>query len=1247
MLEAGLETPLASENFEIDPPRQRFGDYELIKEIARGGMGVVFKARQISLDRVVAIKMILTGRFASEVEVQRFREEARAAAALRHPNIVAIHEVGEMEGQPYFSMDLVEGRNLAEAVREGPFNPRRAAACVQAVAGAIQYAHEHGILHRDLKPSNVLLDAEDQPHVTDFGLAKRFTGSQLATEDPQLTQTGQVLGSPNFMPPEQAAGKHRELTPTADVYSLGALLYHLLTGRPPFLADSVAATLRLAEETEPIAPHLLLPSIPRDLETICLKSLQKDPHRRYASARELADELGRFLRDEPIRARRVGRWEKLQRWVRRHPAIAALVGIIGLLLIAVTSVSTIAAARLQKANREGQEKLREAYFAEARANRWSGRPGRRFDSLDAIRKAAAIRSGPDLRDEAIAAMALVDFRPFKTWPLSNDCYHIFDAAYEKYARNQSDGSISVQRVQDDTEVARWPGFGIPVHGYGFSPDGRLLMVHYRSPKNDFAFKVYDVDRPAKVWFDLPGIWVRTTAISPTSPMLAVSWYTLTNKNEGRITLYDLETGKELNSIPTAHMPYTVAFSPNGSQLAVSSEDTGNVYLYSVPDGRNVETLVHSTGVSFLSWAADGRRLVAGCGDGNYYVWDVSSSPPSVELLSQESIARTCWFNQRGDLLATSGWNHLGRLWNLQTGKEIMRFTADALNPFGGNDRWLSMRPNPSSVTLCQFAGGDERRSYHFKTVSGGTYAAVLSPDMDWIVSSHRDGLRFWDCESGQQLHHAAIGEIPSLQFSRDGQSVITGGSGGVYSWPIRSREEAGCKRIEVGPATPLSREKPLSIDPIKRAISRGNRGKAYVFDMESLRIEREFTASPRIHYAAMSPDGRHCATYGWAAKEIEVWDLNDGRRLMGLPASPTPCVGFSTDGRWLVTGFEDDYIFWERGTWTRRHIVSRGVTGGSHGRLAFTSDGSMVALSVGRANIGLYTATTFELLATLESPDAYAISGLEFSRDGSQLMVCSAGQSIQRWDLRRVRQQLAEMKLDIAVPLPAQAMTATMPIEITVLGSTGSRPNSGPVTLDFPRRDGRCTTNQIDLSKFYNATLTNSWFNPKWVQNDLAALPRGLQTLDGVLFDIRGVVQLSCSHPELAIAYPREVIGIPLRQTCRALHFLHADGWAASNGAEIGDYVILYSDGAEQVVPLTYAENIWNWWDIPGQTAPMKPGTTLAWRGRNPLSTRSGIDLLLFHFRWENPRPEVPLVSITFRSSMTHAAPFLVALTAE
>ena len=321
-----------------------FGDYELQREIARGGMGVVYKARQVKLNRPVALKMILAGNLAGEAEIQRFYLEAEAAANLDHPGIVPIFEVGQHEGQHYFSMGFVEGQSLAQRVAEGPLPPREAASLMVQIAEAVQYAHEKEVIHRDLKPGNVLLDAQGHPKVTDFGLAKKLRS------DSALTASGQIMGTPSYMPPEQAEAR-ADIGPLADVYSLGAILFCLLTGRPPFQAANVMETLKQVLEQDPPAPRTLNAAIPLDLETIALKCLRKEPHRRYASARELAEDLNRFLADEPIRARQVSASERYWRWARRNPVIAVLGGVLTALLVAVTVASLLAAGRFANTGR--------------------------------------------------------------------------------------------------------------------------------------------------------------------------------------------------------------------------------------------------------------------------------------------------------------------------------------------------------------------------------------------------------------------------------------------------------------------------------------------------------------------------------------------------------------------------------------------------------------------------------------------------------------------------------------------------------------------------------------------------------------------------------------------------------------------------------------------------------------------------------------------------------------------------------
>ena len=306
------------------------GDYELLEEVGRGGQGVVFRARQKSLNRIVALKAS-AGQWATKAHLKRFRLEAEAVASLDHPCIVPIYEVGERDGQCYFSMKFIEGGQLDEMVKDAPMSIRLAVELIAKVARTVYYAHEHGILHRDIKPGNILLDIQGEPHLTDFGLAR------LVESESTVTRTLEVLGTPSYMAPEQAAGNNTKLTNATDVYGLGAVLYQLLTSHPPFAGGTTYETIKLLLETEPRQPCLWNLKVDRDLSTICLKCLEKDPQGRYSSALALAEDLERWLRHEPILARRTGIVHRGKKWLQRNPT-AAGIAVLSLALIAAVGV---------------------------------------------------------------------------------------------------------------------------------------------------------------------------------------------------------------------------------------------------------------------------------------------------------------------------------------------------------------------------------------------------------------------------------------------------------------------------------------------------------------------------------------------------------------------------------------------------------------------------------------------------------------------------------------------------------------------------------------------------------------------------------------------------------------------------------------------------------------------------------------------------------------------------------------------
>jgi serine/threonine-protein kinase len=357
----------------------RLGPYGVLKSLGSGGMGVVFLARQARPQRLVALKMVLAGRRPGRERLARFRSEADLVARLRHPNVVQVHEAGEHDGRPYYAMELVEGGSLADKLAAAPLAATAAARLVQTLARAVQHAHEKGVVHRDLKPSNVLLTADGTPKVTDFGLAKQLEGEADVGATPPRTESGAILGTPGYMAPEQAGGRSQAVGPAADVYALGAILYECLTGRPPFKAATVLETLEQVRSQEPVPISRLQPKTPRDLQTVCLKCLHKEPARRYASAADLADDLGRFLGGEPIRARPVSARERLWKWARRKPALAALVAVSGLSLAALVVGDQVYSARLRAAVKQA-----EASAAEAREQRSRADAGYRTarDTLD-------------------------------------------------------------------------------------------------------------------------------------------------------------------------------------------------------------------------------------------------------------------------------------------------------------------------------------------------------------------------------------------------------------------------------------------------------------------------------------------------------------------------------------------------------------------------------------------------------------------------------------------------------------------------------------------------------------------------------------------------------------------------------------------------------------------------------------------------------------------------------------------------
>ena len=530
----------------------------MLEEIGRGGMGVVYRARQRSLDRMVAIKMMAFGPNSNPDLVKRFRAEAVSAASLHHPNIVAIHEVGIHEDRHFFVMDYVEGQSLARLVGNQPLPVKRAAAYLKTIAEAVHYAHERGILHRDLKPSNVLIDAQDQPQVVDFGLARQLEG------DSELTVTGQVLGSPQYLPPEQAAGQRGRVSRRTDVYALGATLYHLLTGRPPFQAESLAQTLDLVLHVEPVAPRLLNPSVPRDLETICLKCLEKEPARRYPTAQALADELARFLAGEPIQARPLGPADKAWRWCRRKPQLASLAAVAALLFVlGFTGVLWQWRQAESERQRAGAGELlarQNAYAADMKEVQ------RALEDSDLGRARELLdRHRPAGKSEIRNPKSEMDLRGWE--------WRYF------WSRCQSDERFTLCQYSN------------AVSALAFSPDGKWLAV--RREGGTVALWDAAAKRPSAELAGPGRRWCnKALAFSPRGNLLA--WGSRDGSGKPVVSLRDVSAQKEIAAFPHSADLVSIAFSPDAQAMATLAYD-GIVSVWDVASQEALDQLPQRAG----------------------------------------------------------------------------------------------------------------------------------------------------------------------------------------------------------------------------------------------------------------------------------------------------------------------------------------------------------------------------------------------------------------------------------------------------------------------------------------------------------------------------------------------------------------------------------------------------------------------------------------------------------------------------
>jgi serine/threonine protein kinase/WD40 repeat protein len=1021
---------------------------------------------QVEQTRSWIARSLLTNRFRSLAEVES-TDAGCAPGSNGQKGQPAAHET---QGDHELGSTLrVASRSLADG-NDDRYSREIARLGCQ-VADALDYAHQRGILHRDIKPSNLMLDALGNVWVTDFGLAKFEEGEDLS-------RSRDVVGTMRYMAPERFHGVSDR---RCDVYALGATLYELLALRPVFQATDQLRLIHQIATERPTPLRNIDRRIPRDLETIVLKSLEKDPKNRFASAGFMAGELRRFVENRPIQSRMPPAHERLWRWCRRNPVLAALNALAATLAVAIAVISTVSAARLKTQRDEANRSLIRSYASEAQALRASRTVGQRFTALEAVAKAIALSpavgglSGGErleLRNHAIAAMALPDLKIGKEIVLGSARVDsiALDPDYTRYGATLGDGTVVVRRVADDFELMRIPDANSPADpaAAGFSGDGCYFAA---TAFSNSQLKIWEVESGRLVVHDTEysGSNVAVWAFHPDGRRVAVA------HKDGSIVFVDLRSGQTIDRWPDAFVSAaTIAFNPDGSRLALGGLDSTKVVIRETATGRSVAELAQPSGVFHVAWnPADPRVLAVAGEDGIVRVWDVVAGQTKCILKGDVFNGLVVAFHPDGHLLASRGWHQMLRIWDVRTGEQVLSNPSHWLADlrFDRAGRRLGPQMSKDIMQILDVATGLECDKMVDEPYDSEVRCdtAAIDPQRRRMVTTEGRHITLWDLErTTKAATLPVVTAAHMLHFDSSG-SLYTN-SPGLTLWPIRPD---GTDFDVIGPGRPLQPFAGIistSRDGQVIAMCRGPEG-GLVFRAGTPAVRRWLNPHDSVTSIAVSPDGRWVVTGSTYRTGIRLWEAATGRLVNDFAHLRERLIhvnAFSPDGHWLLAGSTEGHILIETTDWTmQRHIGGDPPVQST--ATTFSPDSRTIATVADSGEIMLLDVLTGGEQARLHDPAQVRIGRLLFEADGLRLIANSVDHAFIRiWDLGTIRRQLAALDLDWDSP-PDQGGVARV-----ISRRAGARPlrvASGP--LDLKWNSGPNSTTRL-LTEYDEQLANNS-----------------------------------------------------------------------------------------------------------------------------------------------------------------------------